>query len=432
MMNLLIKGGRVINPGKKYDAVSDVLVKDGKVVAIGENLEAGADVKIIDASGKVVAPGFIDMHVHLREPGQEYKEDFSSGSKAAAAGGFTTVATMPNTSPVVDTAALVDSMKKRAADEGVVRIEIIGALTKNQEGKELAEIGDMVQAGVVALSDDGHFDSNSKLMLNAMDYTRTFNKAISSHAEEGSLVAEGVMNEGHRSAMLGMKGRPTVAEDIAVMREILLAEYSGAWIHICHISSKNAIDMVRQAKKRGVHVTTEVTPHHLTMTDDLVDPTDSSTKVNPPLRGKEDVKAAVEGLLDGTIDMIATDHSPHAQEEKDREYKFCPSGFPGLETALGVLLTDLYHKDIISLYELVNKMSYMPGKIFFDGKRGVLEENAPADIVVFDPDLPWTVDASKFYTKGSHSPFVGRKLQGKAVMTIVDGKIVMQDGKVLA
>ncbi len=432
MMNLLIKGGRVINPGKKYDAVSDVLVKDGKVVAIGENLEAGADVKIIDASGKVVAPGFIDMHVHLREPGQEYKEDFSSGSKAAAAGGFTTVATMPNTSPVVDTAALVDSMKKRAADEGVVRIEIIGALTKNQEGKELAEIGDMVQAGVVALSDDGHFDSNSKLMLNAMDYTRTFNKAISSHAEEASLVAEGVMNEGHRSAMLGMKGRPTVAEDIAVMREILLAEYSGAWIHICHISSKNAIDMVRQAKKRGVHVTTEVTPHHLTMTDDLVDPTDSSTKVNPPLRGKEDVKAAVEGLLDGTIDMIATDHSPHAQEEKDREYKFCPSGFPGLETALGVLLTDLYHKDIISLYELVNKMSYMPGKIFFDGKRGVLEENAPADIVVFDPDLPWTVDANKFYTKGSHSPFVGRKLQGKAVMTVVDGKIVMQDGKVLA
>ncbi len=432
MMNLLIKGGRVINPGKKYDAVSDVLIKDGKVVAIGENLEAGADVKVVDASGKVVAPGFIDMHVHLREPGQEYKEDFSSGSKAAAAGGFTTVATMPNTSPVVDTAALVDSMKKRATDEGVVRIEIIGALTKNQEGKELAEIGDMVQAGVVALSDDGHFDSNSKLMLNAMDYTKTFNKAISSHAEEASLVAEGVMNEGHRSAMLGMKGRPTVAEDIAVMREILLAEYSGAWIHICHISSKNAIDMVRQAKKRGVHVTTEVTPHHLTMTDDLVDPTDSCTKVNPPLRGKEDVKAAVEGLLDGTIDMIATDHSPHAQEEKDREYKFCPSGFPGLETALGVLLTDLYHKDIISLYELVNKMSYMPGKIFFDGKRGVLEENAPADIVVFDPDLPWTVDASKFYTKGSHSPFVGRKLQGKAVMTIVDGKIVMQDGKVLA
>ena len=430
-MKMLIKGGRVINPGKDFDAVSDVLIEDGKVAAIGENLAADG-AQVIDAAGKVVAPGFIDMHTHLREPGQEAKEDFGSGSRAAAAGGFTTVATMPNTRPVVDNAALVLGMKKRAEEAGVVHIEIVGAVTKNQEGTELAEIGDMVEAGVIFLSDDGHFDNNSKLMLNAMDYTRTFGKAIASHAEESSLVAEGVMNEGHRSAMLGMKGRPTVAEDIAVMREILLAEYADAWIHICHISSKNAIDMVRQAKKRGVHVTTEVTPHHLTMTDEMVDPTDSCTKVNPPLRGKADIEAALEGLKDGTIDMIATDHSPHAQEEKDKEYKFAPSGFPGLETALGVLLTDLYHKDKISLAELVNKMSYMPGKIFFGGKRGVLEQGAPADVVVFDPELEWTVDAAKFYTRGSHSPFVGRKLKGKAVMTIVDGKIVMKDGEVLA
>lgn len=430
-MKLLIKGGRVINPGKNFDSVSDILIKDGKIAAIGENL-TDDEAELIDATGKIVAPGFIDMHTHLREPGQEAKEDFASGSRAAAAGGFTTVATMPNTVPVVDNAVLVNGLKQRARNEGVVHIEIIGALTKGQEGKELAEVGDMAQAGAIAFSDDGHFDNNCKLMLNAMDYLRTFHKAIMSHAEETSLVADGVMNEGHRSAMLGMKGRPTVAEDIAVMREILLAEYSNAWVHISHISSKNAVDMVRQAKKRGVMVTAEATPHHLTMTDEMVNPVDSSTKVNPPLRTQSDVDAVLAGINDGTIDIIATDHSPHAQEEKDREYKFAPSGFPGLETALGVLLTDLYHKDLITLDMLVAKMSYMPGKLFFDGKRGILEEGTMADITIFDPDKEWTVDKDKFYTKGSHSPFAGRTLKGKAVMTIVEGKIVMNDGKVLA
>lgn len=430
-MKLLIKGGRVINPGKNFDGVSDILIENGKIAAIGENLTDG-EAQVIDAAGKVVAPGFIDMHTHLREPGQEAKEDFASGSRAAAAGGFTTVATMPNTTPVVDNAVLVNGLKQRAQDEGVVHIEIIGALTKGQEGRELAEVGDMAQAGAVAFSDDGHFDNNCKLMLNAMDYLRTFHKAIMSHAEETSLVTDGVMNEGHRSAMLGMKGRPTVAEDIAVMREILLAEYADAWVHISHISSKNAVDMVRQAKKRGVKVTAEATPHHLTMTDELVNPIDSSTKVNPPLRSQADVDAVLAGINDGTIDIIATDHSPHAQEEKDREYKFAPSGFPGLETALGVLLTDLYHKDLITLDTLVSRMSYMPGKLFFDGKRGILEEGAAADITIFDTNREWTVDKNKFYTKGSHSPFAGRTLKGKAVMTIVDGKIVMNDGEVLA
>lgn len=430
-MKLLIKGGRVINPGKNFDAVSDVFIEDGKIVTIGENLNIDG-AQVVDATGKIVAPGFIDMHTHLREPGQEAKEDFASGSRAAAAGGFTTVATMPNTTPVVDTAILVNGLKKRAQDVGVVHIEIIGALTKGQEGKELAEVGDMAQTGAIAFSDDGHFDNNCKLMLNAMDYLRTFHKAIMSHAEETSLVAEGVMNEGHRSAMLGMKGRPSVAEDIAVMREILLAEYADAWVHIAHISSKNAVDMVRQAKKRGVKVTAEATPHHLTMTDELVNPIDSSTKVNPPLRTQADIEAVLAGVNDDTIDIITTDHSPHAQEEKDREYKFAPSGFPGLETALGVLLTDLYHKNLITLEKLVSKMSYMPGKLFFDGKRGILTKGAMADITIFDTEKEWVVDKSKFYTKGSHSPFVGRKLKGKAVMTIVEGKIVMNDGEILA
>lgn len=431
-MKLLIKGGRVINPADKFDGIADVLTEDGKIVKVAKNIRKPAGAEVVDATGLVVAPGFIDMHSHLREPGQEAKEDFKSGSEAAAAGGFTTVATMPNTKPVVDSAVLVNGLKKRAQDVGVVKIEIIGALTKGQLGEELAELGDMVEAGVVAFSDDGHYDNNSKIVMNGMDYLQRFGKTIMSHAEETSLVIEGVMNEGHRSAMLGMKGRPTVAEDIAVMREILLAEYTGGWSHISHISSKNAIDMVRKAKARGVKVTTEVTPHHLTMTDELVDPTDSSTKVNPPLRSQKDIEAALEGLLDGTIDMITTDHAPHAFEEKDKEYKYAPSGFPGFETALGCLLTDLYHQGKISLMELMEKMSHAPGKVFFEGKRGDLAPGKEADIVIFDPEAEWTVDAEKFYTKGSHSPFVGRKFKGKVITTVVNGKVVYHQGEILA
>ena len=417
-----------MNPAVDFDETADVLIENGKVAKIAKDIPTD-DADVYDVTGKLVTPGLIDLHVHFREPGQEAKEDFESGSKAAVAGGFTTVATMPNTNPVVDSAALVRSLKKRAEDVARCHVEIIGAVTKGQQGKELAELGDMVQAGAVAFSDDGHFDPTAKVLLNAYDYLHAFDKVIINHEEETSLVEDGVMNEGHRSAMLGMKGRPTVAEDIAVARDVMLAEYAGARVHVAHMSSARAVDIVRQAKKRGVRVTAEVTPQHLTMTDDCVNLYDSSTKINPPLRTQADCDALLAGLKDGTIDAIVTDHSPHAQEEKDREYMFAPSGFPGLETSLGVMMTNLYHAGKLDLKTIISKMTWEPAKVF-KLDAGTLNVGSAADITVIDPDKEWVVDAKNFYTKGSHSPFIGRKFKGKAVMTFVDGKMMMRDGKV--
>lgn len=420
--SLLIRGGRVIDPANKIDKIADVLIVDGKISAVEPDIKFSAQYEYA-AAGKIVVPGLIDMHVHFREPGQEAKEDFVSGSKAAVAGGYTTVATMPNTSPVVDNAALVRSMVQRAKDVGIINIKIIGAVTKNQKGEELAEMRDMIDAGAVAFSDDGHFDDNAKIFMNALDYLHGTGKVIICHEEETSLVREGAMNEGRRSAILGIKGRPSVAEDIAVARDCLLAEYTGGRVHIAHMSSARAVEIVRDAKKRSVNVTAEVTPQHLTMTEDLVDPTSSATKINPPLRTQKDCDALIEGLLDGTIDMIVTDHSPHAAEEKDREYIYAPSGFPGLETSLGILLTDLYHRNIIPLPELISKMTYEPAKVF-GLDAGTLSIGANADIAIIDTELEWTVDAKNFYTRGSHSPFVGRKLKGRAVATIVRGDLM--------
>ena len=420
--SLLIRGGRVVDPANNFDAVADVLVVDGKIAAVKPDINFAAHYEY-NAAGKLVTPGLIDMHVHLREPGQEAKEDFVSGSKAAVAGGYTTVATMPNTSPTVDNAALVRAMVKRAEDVGIVNIKIIGAVTKGQHGQELAEMRDMISAGAVAFSDDGHFDDNAKIFLNALDYLHDTGKVIICHEEETSLVKDGVMNEGKRSALLGLKGRPTVAEDIAVARDVLLAEYTGGHVHIAHISSARAVDIVRDAKKRGVKVTAEVTPQHLTMTDELVDPADASTKINPPLRTQKDCDACLTGLLDGTIDMIVTDHSPHAPEEKDREYIYAPSGFPGLETSVGLLFTELYHTGKIDLKTLIAKMTCNPAQIF-GLDAGTLSIDAPADITIIDPELAWTVDAKNFYTKGSHSPFVGREFKGRVVATIVRGNLM--------
>ena len=428
-MRQLIKNGRVIDPANRLDKICDILIEDDTIVKIGDNLSA-EDAAVIDAAEKIVAPGFIDMHVHLREPGQEAKEDFASGSRAAAAGGYTTVAAMPNTSPVVDNAALVRSLQKRAADVSLVHIEIIGALTKRQCGEELAELGDMVEAGAVAFSDDGHYVERAKVLLSGLDYLRAFEKIIINHDEDTSLVEEGCMNEGRRSAMLGVKGRPTVAEDIAVDRDIRLAEYADARVHVAHISSARAVEIVRQAKKRGVRVSAEVTPHHLTLTEDCVDLSDSATKVNPPLRRQSDVDAMLEGLKDGTIDAIVTDHSPHAEEEKDVEYCLAPSGFPGLETAVGVLLTELYHSGKLDLDTLISKLTAEPARLL-GLDAGTLAAGSRADIVILDPEREWTVDERAFYTRGTHSPFAGRRLKGRAVLTMVGGKVVMRDGKII-
>lgn len=422
LTSLLLRGGRVIDPANDFDGAADVLIIDGRIAAVKPDIKFSAHHEY-DATNKLVVPGLIDMHVHLREPGQEAKEDFLSGSKAAVAGGFTTVATMPNTSPAVDNAALVRAMVKRAEKVGIVNIKIIGAVTKGRKGLELAELRDMIAAGAVAFSDDGSFDDNAKIFLNALDYLHATGKVIICHEEETTLVDGGVMNEGKRSALLGLKGRPTVAEDIAVARDCLLAEYTGGRVHIAHISSARAVDIVRSAKRRGVKVTAEVTPQHLTMTEDLVNPADSSTKINPPLRTQADCDACLAGLLDGTIDAIVTDHSPHAAEEKDREYIYAPSGFPGLETSLGVLFTELYHTGKIDLRTLISKMTAEPAQIF-NLEAGTLSIDAPADITVIDPNLSWTVDAKNFYTRGSHSPFVGRTLKGRAVATIVGGNLM--------
>ena len=425
----IIKGGRVVDPANNIDADADVLVENGRIAAVGSDLEAG-DAAPLYAAGKIVVPGLIDMHVHLREPGQEAKEDFCSGTRAAAAGGFTAVATMPNTSPTVDNAALVRSLRARAREVGAVRVEVIGAVTKGQAGQELAEMGDMAAAGAVAFSDDGHFVSSAKIMLNALTYLKPFDKIIINHDEETTLVEGGVMNESERSFLLGVKGRPTVAEDIAVMRDILLAEYAGARVHVAHISTKGAAEAVRAAKARGVKVTAEVTPQHLTLTDDAVELTDTSTKINPPLRGKDDVAALEAALKDGTIDMIVTDHSPHANEEKDREYGNAPSGFPGLETSLAVMLTDFWHKGKMTLPFIIDKMSAAPAKVF-GLPGGSLSAGSAADVTIIDPEFVWKVDPARFYTKCRYSPFNGKEMRGKAVLTMVGGRIVMRDGEII-
>lgn len=404
----------------------DILIEDEKIVKIGADLQSD-DAEVFDATGLIIAPGLIDMHVHLREPGQEAKEDIGSGTRAAAAGGITTVACMPNTSPVIDNSVLVQGIAQRAQQDGVVKVKVVGALSKGQEGKELAEIGDMLEAGAVAITDDGHYVDSAKLLMNGLDYIARYDLPIISHAEDNTLTEDGVMHEGAVSAMLGMKGRPAVAEDIAVSRDILLAEYTNARIHIAHISSKGAVELVRQAKKRGVKVTAEVTPHHLTLTDEEIKNFNVAAKVCPPLRSKDHVQAMIEGLKDGTIDAIVTDHSPHAFEEKDREFKFAPNGFTGMETSLGVILTNLYHTGIMTIDEIIEKMSVAPAKIL-KLDAGNIEIGKIADLTVIDPEKTWKVDSNKFYSRGKFTPYDGVELKGKAVATIVNGKIVMENG----
>ncbi|WP_289088562.1 dihydroorotase [uncultured Veillonella sp.] len=427
-MNLLIKGGTVVNPAKKQHEVADVLVKDGKIAAIGQNVSAdGADV--YDATGLVVAPGLIDMHTHLREPGQEAKEDFYSGTQAAAAGGFTRVATMANTTPVVDNAALVRGLRKQAELTGVVKVEFMGAVSKGLKGKELAEMGDMAEAGVVGFSDDGHYVESAAFMRRALEYSSMFNKPVIDHAEEVTLTCEGHMHEGFVAYEMGVKGRPAVAEDMAVARDLLLAEMTGGHIHIAHVSSKDTVDQIRRAKAKGIKVTCEVTAQHLAFTDEYLREYNPAFKMAPPIRSEEHRQALLAGVKDGTIDAIITDHAPHAEEEKDQEFCCAPNGFSGLETSLAAVLTHTYKTGILTLDEIVSLMSTRPAQLL-GVEGGVLEVGKAADITVFSTDEAWTVDRNRFYTKGKTSPFDGMTLTGRAKLTVVDGDVVMKEGVV--
>jgi len=427
-LTLLIKNGRVVDPSQNLDAVKDLLLEDGVVKALADHIDTEVD-EVYDATGMIVAPGLIDMHTHLREPGLEAKECIETGTMAAAAGGITTIACMPNTDPVIDRAIIVAGVKERARCYGYVNVEVIGAITMGEEGKQLSELGDMAAEGAVAFSDDGHYVKSSRLFTNAAKYVSAFDKILISHSIEPELNADGYMHEGAVSARMGVPGIPSLAEDIAVARDVLVAEYTGTHVHIAHIASKGAIDIVRRAKARGVNVTAEATVHHLTLTDEACLGYSTATRVSPPLRSKDHVEAVRAGLKDGTLDIIVTDHAPHAPEEKDVEFRIAPNGFCGLETSLGVILTDLYHTGLFTLNEIIAKMSTAPANIF-SLKCGKLSVDAPADVTIIDLDKEWIVDSKKFYTKGKVTPFEGKRCRGKAVAAIVAGKIVMRDGVV--
>ena len=417
-----------MDPSQNLDEVMDLLLEDGKIAKAGKKLNVSAD-RTYDAAGKVVAPGFIDMHVHLREPGVEAKENLETGTMAAAAGGITTVACMPNTKPAIHSSIIVSGIRERAREYGYVNVQVIGAITMDEEGKSLAEIGDMARAGAIAFSDDGKYVQGNRLFLNAAKYVQSFGKPIISHSIDQEFNNDGYMHEGAVSAQLGVKGIPSIAEDIAVARNCIVAGYTGTHIHIAHVASKGAVDIIRQAKAKGWPVTAEATVHHLTLTDEACRSFDTATRVSPPLRSQDHVDAVRGGLKDGTLDIIVTVHAPHAPHHKDVEFTKAPNGFCGLETSVGVVLTDLYHTGLFTLSEIVDKMSCSPAALF-GLPGGTLKEGAPADLTILDTEKEWTVDPDKFYTKGKATPYKGKHCKGKAVATIVAGQIVMEDGVV--
>lgn len=419
MNKLLIKNGTVVFADRTER--SDLLLENGKIKEIGASVE-GAGAKVIDAAGLHIFPGLIDMHVHLREPGFEYKEDIASGSAAAVAGGFTQICCMPNTDPVCDNAAVVGYIVARAKEVGLCKVHPIGAITKGEKGESLAEMGKMKDAGAMAVSDDGRPVSDARMMRLAMEYASDFGMICLSHCEDKSLVDGGVVNEGYNSTLAGLKGIPRAAEEVMIAREIILAETLGKRVHICHVSTRGGVQLLREAKARGVAVTAETCPHYFALTDDVILGYDANTKVNPPIREAEDVAAIKEGLKDGTLDCIVTDHAPHHRDEKSVEYNLAAFGISGIETSFSLAYTELVKGGVLTLEQLANRMSGAPAKIL-GLAGGAIAEGLPADLMIADLSEKYTIDSSKFRSKGKNTPFDGREVYGRVKYTIVDGNI---------
>ena len=421
--DVLLRGGRILDPSQRIDERGDLLLRNGVIEARDQSLGTPDGAEVIECDGAVVAPGFIDVHCHLREPGREDVETIATGARAAAAGGFTAVCAMPNTEPVTDNQAAVGFILRQALRAGAARVYPIGAISLGQKGEQLAEFGEMVGAGAIAVSDDGKPVASAHLMRTALEYAQTFGIPVIDHCEEPTLAAGGSMNEGIVSARLGVKGIPPEAEEVMVARNILLARLTGGHIHLAHMSTRGSVELIRWGKAQGVHVTAEVTPHHLTLTENACEGYDTHAKMNPPLRTAADLAALQEAVRDGTIDVIATDHAPHHYDAKEREFADAPFGIVGLETALGVLLTDLVHTRVLDLPALVERLACAPARIF-NLPGGSLARGAPADVTVFDPDLEWSVDPSAFASKGRNTPYADRLLRGRAIAAIVDGHVI--------
>jgi len=427
--DLIVAGGKVIDPASGLSSVADIYIKAKKVAKIEvkdlvdlKKSKSSKEQKIVDASGKIVAPGLIDMHVHLREPGREDEETIYTGSQAAVAGGFTSVCCMPNTEPPIDNQESVNFVYERAS-KALCKVFCVGAATKGLKGEELTEMADLKEAGAVAVSDDGMPISSSRIMRSALDYSRMLGWPVISHCEDLNLSSDGVMNESYTSTLLGLPGIPSLAEEIMVSRDLSLAEFTSGRVHIAHVSTRGSVELIRAAKSRGINVTCEATPHHFSLTDEIIKTFDTNARVNPPLRTQRDVDEIKKGLKDGTIDCIATDHAPHSIEEKDVEFGAAPPGMVGLETALGLVVTELIDKKILTWEKAIAKMTMNPSRIL-NLNLGRIEKDCRADLTIIDPEISWTVDTSKFKSKSKNSPFQGRELVGKAWMTIVDGKIV--------
>jgi dihydroorotase len=424
---ILLTGGRVLDPSQGLDLeVGDVLLSDGKIEHAGDRVGRAADAEVIDCAGLVVSPGFVDVHCHLREPGREDVETIATGARAAAAGGFTAVCAMPNTDPVTDNQAAVGFIVRQAIRAEAARVYPIGAITVGQKGEALAEFGEMVHAGAVAVSDDGKPVVSSQIMRTALEYARTFGIPVADHCEEPTLAHGGAMNEGAVSARLGLKGIPSEAEEIMAIRDILLARRTGGHVHLCHMSTRGSVELIRWGKERGIRVTAEVCPHHLSLTEEAVEGYNTNAKMNPPLRTADDVEALQQAVRDGTIDVVATDHAPHHYDEKEREFADAPNGIVGLETALAVLVTWLVEPGIITYAQLVDKMACAPARIF-NLPGGSLKRGGVADVTVFDPAREWTVDPARFRSKGRNSPYAGRTLRGRAVCTVVGGRVAFRE-----